>query len=132
MVAPREGLRAVTFFCPKISKDQKKKRFPRKTSGFLVQMKLETKQNEKARSSPQTSGVMVLHYNMVSPHMVSPQNGVTQSGPSPPSNGTAYCCAPPPVCRDTLVCRETTSGAPQSICNFSSKLTKMLFTFLQS
>ena len=40
-------------------------------------MRLETKQNEKARSSPQISGVMVLHNNMVSPQMVSPQNGVT-------------------------------------------------------
>ena len=40
-------------------------------------MRLETKQNEKARSSPQISGVMVLHHNMVLPQMVSPQNGVT-------------------------------------------------------
>ena len=38
-------------------------------------MRLKTKQNEKARSSPQISGVMVLHYNMVSPQMVSPGVG---------------------------------------------------------
>ena len=45
------------FFGPKIGED-KKKSFRRKSSGFLVQMRLETKQNE--RSSPQISGVMVL------------------------------------------------------------------------
>ena len=38
-------------------------------------MKLETKQNEKGRSSPQISGVMVLHHNMVSSQMVSPGAG---------------------------------------------------------
>ena len=46
-------------------------------------MGLETKQNEEARSSPQISGVMVLYHNMVSPQIVSPQNGVTRSGPPP-------------------------------------------------
>ena len=45
------------------------------TIGFLVQMKLETKQNEKARSSPQIIGVMVLHRDMVSPQVVSPRAG---------------------------------------------------------
>ena len=47
-------------------------------------MRLENKQNEKARFSPQISGVIVLHRNMVSPQMVSPQNGVTRGGPPPP------------------------------------------------
>ena len=46
-------------------------------------MMLETKQNEKARSSPQISGVMVLHHNMVSTQMMSPQNGVTRGGLPP-------------------------------------------------
>ena len=47
-------------------------------------MRLETKQNEKARSSSQISGVMVLHHNVVSPQMMSPQNRVTQDGPPSP------------------------------------------------
>ena len=73
------------FFGPKVREDQKKGLL-RKTSEFLVQMRLENKQNEKARFSPQTSGVIVLHHNMVSPQMVSPQNGVTWGGPpSPPT-----------------------------------------------
>ena len=44
-------------------------------------MRLESKENEKTRSSPHISGVMVSHRNMVSPQMMSPQNGVTRSGP---------------------------------------------------
>ena len=44
---------------------------------------METKQNEKANSLPQISGVVVLHHKMVSPQMVSPQNGVTRGGPPP-------------------------------------------------
>ena len=69
------------FFGPKIGEDKKGLR--RKTSGFMVQIRLETKQNEKARSSPQINEVMVLHHNMVSPQMVSPQNGATRGGPPP-------------------------------------------------
>ena len=81
MGAPGAELRGVTFFGPKIGEDQKKD-LRRKTSWLLVHMTMETKQNEKARSSPQISGVMVLHHNMVHlkwchPKMVSPQNGVT-------------------------------------------------------
>ena len=57
------------FFGPKIGEDQKKykKGLRRKISGFLVHIGQDTKQNEKARSSPQISGVMVSHHNMVSP-----------------------------------------------------------------
>ena len=54
-------------------------------------MRLETKQNEKARSSPQISRAMVLHNNMVSLQMVSPQNGVNRNGAAPlpaPSDDT--------------------------------------------
>ena len=39
------------FFGPKIGEDQKKKGLRHKVSWFLVQMRLETKLNEKARSS---------------------------------------------------------------------------------
>ena len=59
------------FFGPEIGKDQKKG-LRRKVTGFSVQMRLETKQNEKIRSSPQISGVMVLHHNMVSPGVSRP------------------------------------------------------------
>ena len=38
-------------------------------------MMLETKQNEKTRSSPQFSGVMFSHHNIVSPHMMSLEAG---------------------------------------------------------
>ena len=62
------------FFGPKIDEDQKKG-LCRKTSGVLVKMRLATKQNEKARSAPQISGVMVVHHNMVSPQMMSPGAG---------------------------------------------------------
>ena len=47
-------------------------------------MRLEIKQTEKARSSPQISGVKVLHHNMVSLQMMSPQNGEPGAGRSPP------------------------------------------------
>ena len=71
-----------SFFGPEIDEDQKKG-FRRKSRGFSVQMRLETKQNEKTRSSPQISGVIVSHHNIVSPQMMSPQNGVTRDGPPP-------------------------------------------------
>ena len=48
------------FFGPKIGENQKKG-LRCKISGFLVQMGLETKQNEKTRSSSQISGVMISH-----------------------------------------------------------------------
>ena len=48
-----------------------------------MHMRLETKKNEKTRSSAQISGVMV------SPKIVSPRNGVTRDGRSPPSYATA-------------------------------------------
>ena len=98
MVAPGVGLRNVTmspFFGPKIGEDQNKEKGLRlEIIEFLVQMGLETKQNEKTRSSPQISGVMVSHHNMVSSQMlssqmVSHQNGVTRGGP-PPSDATAF------------------------------------------
>ena len=45
----------------------------------------------KKRFSPQISGVMVSHHKMVSPQMVSPQNGDTRGGPPPHlSSATAY------------------------------------------
>ena len=66
----------------------KKKDLRRKISGFLVQMRLETKQNEKTRSSPQISGALVSHHNMVSLQIVSLQNGVTRGGLPPPSDAT--------------------------------------------
>ena len=50
-------------------------------------MRLETTHKEKTRFSPQTNKVMVSHHNMVSPQMVSPQNGVTR-GELPPSDAT--------------------------------------------
>ena len=75
MVAPGAGLRGVTLFRSKTRSRPKKKDLCSKASGFLVQMKLESKQNEKARSSSQISGVIVLHHNMVSPQMVSPGAG---------------------------------------------------------
>ena len=72
------------FFGPEISEDQKKG-LRGKITGFSVQMKLETKVNEKTRSSPQISEVMVSHHNMVSTQMVPRQNGVTWGGtPIPP------------------------------------------------
>ena len=55
------------FFGPNIGEDQEKKDPRGKISGFLLQMRLETKVNEKTRSSPQPSGVMVSYHNMVSP-----------------------------------------------------------------
>ena len=64
------------FFSPEIGEDQKKG-LHCKITRFSVQMRLETKQNEKTRSSLQISGVMVLHHNMVSP-----PNGVTWDGPT--------------------------------------------------
>ena len=51
---------------------------------FSVQMRLETKQNEKTGFSPQIRRVIVLHHNMISTQMVSPQNGVTRGGPPLP------------------------------------------------
>ena len=45
---------------------QKKKGLRRKITGFSVQMRLEAKKTT-TRSSPQISGVMVSHHNMVSP-----------------------------------------------------------------
>ena len=45
---------------------------------------METKQNEKARSLPQISEVLILHHDMVSPQIVSPQNGATQGRPPTP------------------------------------------------
>ena len=48
------------FFGPEIREDQQKSP-PRKITGFAVQKRLETKQNEKTRFSPQISGVMVSH-----------------------------------------------------------------------
>ena len=91
------------FFCPEIGEDQKKG-LRRKSSGFLVQKQVKTKKRsspknfwvfsaskvgdkttyEKTRSSPQISGVMVSHYNMVSPKMVSPGAG----HPRPPPLAT--------------------------------------------
>ena len=78
-VAPRAVLRGVTLFCPKIDDDQKKG-LRHKISGFLVRMVLETKENEKAKSSPQISGFMVVSHHF----KVSPQNGFTRSCPPPP------------------------------------------------
>ena len=72
MVAPGTGLRGATLFRSKNRQRPKRKGLRRKISGFLVQMGLETKENEKQRFSPQISGVMVSHHIMVSP-----QNGVT-------------------------------------------------------
>ena len=65
------------FFDPKIGEGQKikhkKKGLRRKINGFLVQMRLETKQNEKTSTPlPQISGVMVSHHDMVSPGADSP------------------------------------------------------------
>ena len=88
MVAPGAGLCGVTLFRsknkwrPKQKRKKRKKKekgLRRKISGceFLVQMRLDTKQNEKTTSLPQISGVVVSHHNMVSPQMVSSQNGVT-------------------------------------------------------
>ena len=50
---------------------------------------------KKARSLPQISGVMVmvLHRNMVSPQMVSPQNDVTRGGPPPLATSLVFCIA---------------------------------------
>ena len=50
----------------------------------MVQMRLETKRNKKARSLPHINEVMVLHHNMVLPQMVSP--GANRS----PSDATAF------------------------------------------
>ena len=52
-------------------KKKKKKGLRRKISGFFVRSGLETKQIVKTRSSPQISGVMVSHHNVVSPQNVS-------------------------------------------------------------
>ena len=83
MEAPGVGLRGVTLFRSKNSRKPKKKGLRRKISGFLVQIRLETKHNEKTRSSPQISGRMVSNHNMVSLQMMSPQNGVTRGGLPP-------------------------------------------------
>ena len=58
-----------SFFNPETAEDQKKglrrkitgflQGFCLGIPGFLVQMRFETKQNVKARSSPQVSGVVV-------------------------------------------------------------------------
>ena len=61
------------FFGQKIDEEQNEKDLRRKVSRFLVQMRFEAKQNEKTRSSPQASEVMVSHHNMVSLQMVSAQ-----------------------------------------------------------
>ena len=78
------------FFGPKIGEDEKKEKgFCRKrVGGFLAQMELGTKQNEKIRSSPPIIGVMVSHHNLVSP-----QNGVTRGAPPPERRDCLY---PPP------------------------------------
>ena len=73
------------FFGPEIGEDQKKS-LCRKIAGFLVQMRLETKQNKKTRSLTQIREVMVSHHNMESP-----QNGVTRGRPPPrPSYVTVH------------------------------------------
>ena len=84
MVAPGAGFRGAPFFGPKTGEDQKKGLY-REISGFSVQMRLETKQNEKTSSSPQISGVTVSHHNMVSP-------GVD--------------CPPPPLAKPLWCCRQ--------------------------
>ena len=82
MVSCGAGLRGVTLFRSKNNQDQKKG-LRRKISGFSVQMRLDTKQNEKTRSSTQISGVIVSY------HMVSHQNDVIRGGPPPhPSDAT--------------------------------------------
>ena len=83
MVAPGARLRGVTLFLRFKNRSRQKKGLRRKISGFLVQTRLETKQNEKTRSSPQIRGVMVSHHKMVSLKMMSPQNGVLGGGPPP-------------------------------------------------
>ena len=61
------------FLGPNIGENKEKKGLRAKISGFLLQMRLETKVNEKTRSSPQPSGVMVSYHNMVSP-VADPEN----------------------------------------------------------
>ena len=70
------------IFRPKTGKDQKmknkmKKSLPDNYCFFFEQMKLESRQNEKTRSSPQIGGVMALHHNKVS------------SGAGPPTLATS-------------------------------------------
>ena len=86
------------FFGPKIGETKKKKGLRCKMIGFSVQKYVKTKKKKKKkvfaaksvglgkeRYSPQISGVMVSHHNMVSP-----QNSETRSGPPPPpSDATA-------------------------------------------
>ena len=67
-----------SFFGPKTGK-AKKQDLRRKITGFSAQMRLETKQNEKTRSSPQSCGDIVLHHSMVSP-----ENDVARGGPPIP------------------------------------------------
>ena len=67
----RAGLRGVNLFRFKNKLKPKKKGLRRKISGFFAQLGLETKQIVKTRSSPQISGVMVSHHNVVSPQNVS-------------------------------------------------------------
>ena len=65
----RAAFRRVPLFRSRNSRIPKKKEkgFRHKITEFSVQMRLETKQNEKTRSLPQTNGVMISHHNMVSP-----------------------------------------------------------------
>ena len=83
MVEPEAGFFVVSlFFGPEIGEDQKKrslevqppskKDLHYKITGFSMRIRLETKQNEKTRSSPQISGVLVSHHNMLSSRIVSP------------------------------------------------------------
>ena len=107
MVAPGAGFRGGTLSRSRNSEDPKKNDVRRKSSGFSfqkqintkkekkglcskitgfsVEMRLDTRQIQKTRFSPQLSGVVVLHHNMVSLQMVSPQNGITQGGLPPPA-----------------------------------------------
>ena len=62
------------FFGTKIGENQEKG-LRRESTGFSVQMRLESKRIEKTRSSPQITKVVVSHYNMVLPQMVSPGAG---------------------------------------------------------
>ena len=60
MVVPGAGFHGVALFRSKNRQRQKKKKSLRhKIGAFSVQMRLEIKQNEKTRSSPQIIGIMV-------------------------------------------------------------------------
>ena len=87
MVALGSGLCSVPFFGLKIGENQKnsKKGLRRKISGFLVQIKLETKPNEKEHGLLHQSVELCFHiiYIIMWRHskIVSTQNGVNRGSP---------------------------------------------------